>query len=228
MQYTRFVYFFIAYYVIPIQLFSYFAIIMFTVIIKKKTKILILQKLRSFGCDRTTVNTKPKRTVIRHTKKHFQRALQWRIYLLHTNGLSLRHLVTYLYWWKNRWSSWIYPLLVWSSWEIIVDRDELSTDQKYLKEICNVVSKGACSPSLAQRNTGRLAHSRLVTITNHMLRFYISTKEHLDSLTCIIDYGLYQESSYSCLVSNQENSSATQEPNIFFKLYPIEVIECHA
>ncbi|KAF2882105.1 hypothetical protein ILUMI_24067 [Ignelater luminosus] len=50
--------------------------------------------------------------------------------------------------------------------------DELSTDQKYLYEICQTVSTGSCSPELANRQPGKMVHSRWLTSANRIHRHY--------------------------------------------------------
>lgn len=44
-----------------------------------------------------------------------------------------------------------------------VKRNELSTDQKYLYDICLCVIKGECSEGIANRDPGKLVHSRWLT-----------------------------------------------------------------
>lgn len=61
--------------------------------------------------------------------------------------------------------------------------DDLSTDQKYLWDICQAVASGVCTESLLQRNPGKLAHSRWLTAANRILRLYVSTKEVSKNLT---------------------------------------------
>jgi hypothetical protein len=52
----------------------------------------------------------------------------------------------------------------------------LSTDQKYLHDICLVVQLGVVPPKLASRSPGALHHARWLTRANRILRLYISTK----------------------------------------------------
>src|SRR6218665_830835 len=58
-----------------------------------------------------------------------------------------------------------------------VDPKELSTDQRYLMEICNSISIGECGVDLAMRNPGCLNHSRWLTTANRILRLYVSDKK---------------------------------------------------
>src|SRR6218665_1290215 len=57
-----------------------------------------------------------------------------------------------------------------------VDQKELSTDQRYLMEICNSIRIGECGVDLAMRNPGCLNHSRWLTTANRVLRLYVSDK----------------------------------------------------
>ena len=57
---------------------------------------------------------------------------------------------------------------------LFVDREELSTDQKYLHDIHQFVSKGKCLTDLTLRNPGKLAHCRWLTTANHILRLHAS------------------------------------------------------
>ncbi|CAG9830028.1 unnamed protein product [Diabrotica balteata] len=55
--------------------------------------------------------------------------------------------------------------------------NELSTDQKYLYEICQAVLTGFCTPELANRQAGKMAHSRWLTTANRLLRLYEKADE---------------------------------------------------
>ena len=54
---------------------------------------------------------------------------------------------------------------------------DLSSDQRYLFEICEAVSLGKCTADLANKKPGPLSHSRWLTLACRMLRLYISTAE---------------------------------------------------
>ena len=68
-----------------------------------------------------------------------------------------------------------------------VDREESSTDQKYLYNIHQSVSKDKCSTDLALRNPGKLAHSRWLTMANHILRLYVSTQNPSETVKVIVE-----------------------------------------
>lgn len=65
---------------------------------------------------------------------------------------------------------------------------DLSTDQKYLYEICHAVQTGYCSASLQKKNPGTLVHSRFLTTANAILRHYISTKKPSKKLQHLVKF----------------------------------------
>ena len=56
-----------------------------------------------------------------------------------------------------------------------IDPKELSTDQKYLFDICNGISRGNISMSLSLRDPGKISHSHWLTTANRILRLHVST-----------------------------------------------------
>ena len=56
-----------------------------------------------------------------------------------------------------------------------VDGVDLSTDQKYLHDICNAVRSGRCSDDLSKRGPGKMSHARWLTTANRVLRLYVAT-----------------------------------------------------
>lgn len=72
--------------------------------------------------------------------------------------------------------------------EISKSRSDLSTDQLYLYEICDAVSRGQCDVSLAKRNPGKIVHSRWLTTANRILRLYVSTSEPSHNLRILADF----------------------------------------
>jgi hypothetical protein len=69
-----------------------------------------------------------------------------------------------------------------------VDPKELSTDQRYLLEMCNSISKGECRVDLAMRNPGCLNHSRWLTTANRILRLYVSDKKPSKNLKTLVTF----------------------------------------
>lgn len=64
----------------------------------------------------------------------------------------------------------------------------LSTDQKYLYEICQSVSIGSCTPLQANRQPGKIAHWRWLTSVNRILRLCISTLNPSENLELLFKY----------------------------------------
>jgi len=69
-----------------------------------------------------------------------------------------------------------------------VDVDNLSTDQKYLYQMCEAINKGAVSSHLANRNPGKISHSRWLTTANRVLRLYVATETPSTQLKIITEY----------------------------------------
>nr|CAI5823796.1 unnamed protein product [Callosobruchus analis] len=59
----------------------------------------------------------------------------------------------------------------------------LSTDQKFLLEICLAVKQGCVTTDLANKPPGKLAHSRWLTCANRIIRLYVTTKYPSQNLT---------------------------------------------
>ena len=59
----------------------------------------------------------------------------------------------------------------------MIDVQDLSTDQKYLHEICTAVIKGQCPQDLFLRNPGAINHSRWLTTGNRILRLFVGSEE---------------------------------------------------
>lgn len=66
--------------------------------------------------------------------------------------------------------------------------NDLSTDQKYLLDMCIAVSSGNCSLDLSLRNPGKLAHSRWLTLANCILRLYVATENPTENLKTLAEY----------------------------------------
>lgn len=161
-----------------------------------------LSKLWAVGCDDTVVNTGSKNGV-RQLEIAVGRPLQWFICLLHANELPLRHLMQHLDGKTSGprgYSGNIgklletcenLPLVDFEKIEVnlpVVDLKTLSTDQKYLYEICQGISLGNVSTSLSQREPGKMAHSRWVTTANRILRLYVSTISPSENLKILAQY----------------------------------------
>ncbi|CAG9827121.1 unnamed protein product [Diabrotica balteata] len=146
------------------------------------------------GCDGTAVNTGRKNGVLLFLKIELKRSLQWSICLLHMNELPLRHIFQYIDGKTSgprKYSGNIGKLLescenlpvihfvpihtTLPQLDAAVIRD-LSSDQKYLYEIYQLVSNGKCSIDLATRNLCKLSHARWVTKANRILRVYVRSE----------------------------------------------------
>ena len=56
-----------------------------------------------------------------------------------------------------------------------IDPKELSTEKKYLFDICNGISRGNISMSLSLRDPGKISYLRWLVTANRFLRLYLST-----------------------------------------------------
>ena len=83
------------------------------------------------------------------------------------------------------------PIVVFTPLESDLPPMILSTDQKYLYDICDAVSKGFCSVPLSRRDPGALSYSRWLTAANRLLRLYVSTKDPSAKLIIIVTYFVY-------------------------------------
>lgn len=158
------------------------------------------------GCDGTATNTGWRGGVIQYLENYLERPLQWCICMLHANELPLRHLFMTLdgcTTGPKEYSGPIGKQLAGCENTTTVDFcavasnipklpknvvDELSTDQKYLYELCHAVSTGFCTPELANRQPGKMVHSRWLTTANRILRLYISSLNPSESLQFLVKY----------------------------------------
>lgn len=165
-----------------------------------------LDNVICIGCDGTATNTGWKGGVIQYFEEYLKRPLQWCICMLHANELPLRHLFMTLDGCTSgprEYSGPIGKQLAGCENRTAVTFcavagnlpelpktvvDELSTDQKYLYEICQAIASGSCTPELANRQPGKMAHSRWLTCANRILRLYISTVNPSDNLQMLVNY----------------------------------------
>lgn len=166
-------------------------------------KNLDVSEVQAIGCDGTAVNTGSRNGIIRQLEVSFGRPLQWFVCLMHSNELPLRHLLQHMDGkttgpkgycgeiGKKLENCEKNPVVDFKKIDVNfpdIDFTELSTDQKYLYEICIAISKGTISPSLAQREPGKMAHSRWLTTANRILRLYVSTEKPSYILNVITEY----------------------------------------
>lgn len=142
-------------------------------------------------------------------EKKLNRPLQRAICLLHLNELPLRHLINYVDGTTNSPSSFSGPICKQLpkchdlpladfirilcayfpniDWEIVKD---LSSDQRYLYDICMLVM-GKGDASILRKTPGPICHSRWLTTACRILRLYVSTSpndQHYDSLLLLATF----------------------------------------
>src|SRR6218665_943235 len=69
-----------------------------------------------------------------------------------------------------------------------VTATDLSTDQQYLRDMCEAVINGHCPPALSRRDPGAMSHSRWITTANRILRSYVSSKYPSNNLKTLATY----------------------------------------
>ncbi|CAG9834556.1 unnamed protein product [Diabrotica balteata] len=69
-----------------------------------------------------------------------------------------------------------------------LNKVDLSMDQKYLYDICKIVTKGESPPGFGDRSPGKLNHARWVTTANRVLRLYIASSSPSDQLKDLAKY----------------------------------------
>ena len=165
-----------------------------------------LAQLTAIGCDGTAVNTGHKGGIIRLLESHLNRPLQWFVCLLHGNELPLRHLFEHLDGSTTGPRSFSGPVgaqlqhcetmpkakfaPIESNLQVLPDSvlQDLSTDQKYLYDICQAITSGICDEALLHRNPGKLVMSRWLTLANRVLRLYIATEIPTNTLLVIANF----------------------------------------
>ncbi|GBL88715.1 hypothetical protein AVEN_195687-1 [Araneus ventricosus] len=112
------------------------------------------------GCDSRVVSTGVINGIIRRLELKLQRPIQWIICLFHFNELPLQYLLEYIHGKTSVTSSYTrdigrnlkgcerLPLASFNSTTeydlLVIDSTNLSCDQKYLLDICTVISSGVC------------------------------------------------------------------------------------
>lgn len=163
-----------------------------------------LLNFTAIGCDGTVLNTGHNNGVISLLEEEIGRPLQWLICLFHGNELPLQHLFCKLdgktkgpLMFKGEIGQQLenstnLPVVTFLPIEnnlpLLEDKMDLSTDQKYLLDMCIVVSSGNYSLDLSLRNPGKLAHSRWLILANRVLRLYVATENPTDNLKTLAEY----------------------------------------
>jgi len=163
-----------------------------------------VENLVAVGCDGTAVNTGQKGGTIRLLEQKLKRPLQWFVCQLHANELLLRHILQHIDGGKTTGpNTYAGPIgqqllnceqLKVGNFDVIesempdINCDDLSTDQKYLLDICNAVRGGLCSDDLANREPGKMSHARWLTTANRILRLYIATENPTEQLKHLSEF----------------------------------------
>lgn len=158
------------------------------------------------GCDGTVVNTGRKGGVIERIETHLGRPLQWVVCLLHLNELPLRHLFIKLDGATTGPRGYSGPigaaLLDCEKTAIVLFTpingnipdmekqisDEMSTEQKYMFEMCQAIKSGHCPQELGNRQPGKIAHSRWVTTANRIMRLYVGSINPSQNLKILVKF----------------------------------------
>lgn len=162
------------------------------------------------GCDGCNGNTGRQGGVIRLLEEKLNRPLQWFICLLHFIELPLKNLITNHDGRTTGPHSFTgpigrklencekLPVVKFQRIEFCCDvknlaeiSDTLSTDQKYLYDICIAISKGICPLNLISRHPGNISLSRWTTIANSLCRLYISTVRPTKLLLTLVKYVMW-------------------------------------
>lgn len=161
------------------------------------------------GCDGCNTNTGWESGALVRLERKLGRPLQWFVCLLHFDELPLRSLIT-----KHdgrttgpdTFSGIIgkrvqgceeLPIVGFNRIEFrcnvknLADiANSLSTDQRYLFNICNAISNGDCS-RLAEHKPGKVGHARWITMASRICRLYVSTPRPSDYLIILVKYVLW-------------------------------------
>ena len=131
------------------------------------------------------------------------RPVHWFVFMLYSNKLPLCHLYNSLYGKTSGPRSFSGPIgkelqkcetravVSFTPIEvpaIFIDNADLSTDQKYLLEMYDAVSRGLLTDDLAKRSPGSLNHARWLTTANRILRLYVSIHEPSQNLIRLVEF----------------------------------------
>lgn len=73
----------------------------------------------------------------------------------------------------------------------LVALDDISSDQRYLRDIILALERGQVSEALRRRSPGKLGYARWLTTANHILRLYASTPEPTDDFQRIVEFAIH-------------------------------------
>lgn len=148
--------------------------------------------------------------IIRYLEQYLKTPVQWIICLIHCNELPLRHLFIEMDGKTSNPNEFKGPIgkaiqscedMNLASFEKVEFKFDvtklsspsvlLSSDQKYLFDMCCAISTGQCSNTLAKRSPGKLNHARWLTLANRILRLYVSKLQPSAKLRILVQYILY-------------------------------------
>lgn len=161
------------------------------------------------GCDGTSLNTGVDSGIIRRFELHLKRPLQRAVCLLHANELPLRHLIREVDGTTKTPTTFKGPVgqqlpnchtlaavpfrpITCLDFPSITPAiyDDLSSDQKYLYAICQLVL-GYGDDKVLHLTPGPICHSRWLTTASRILRLYVSTAQtesFYDSLSILATF----------------------------------------
>lgn len=172
-----------------------------------KDKSISIDKIKAIGVDGTNVNTGCEAGVIRRLEVEWNQSLQWNVCMLHMNELPLRAIIkrfdggtsspnkltgeigSKLPDCEKQQIAEFEPInFVCSVKNIEEVSESLSTDQKYLFDICQGISNGCVPQKLARRSIGPISLARWTTTANRVLRLYVSDSNPSATLRTITEF----------------------------------------
>lgn len=163
-----------------------------------------INDIKALGCDGTNANTGHVGGLIRLFEVYHNKAVQWIVCMLHGIELQVRALIENLdgpFKSKENLSGPIGQMLNdCASLKVVkfepidfpcdvLDADVvLSTDHKYLYEMCTAISKGSVHPSLASRTCGPVNKARWATTACRFLRVYVGTEKPSANFRIIVQF----------------------------------------
>ena len=163
-----------------------------------------IDDLKAIGCDWTNLNTGVQGGVIQYVERFLGRPLQWIICLIHCNELPLRHLFIKFDGGTSNPNEFRGPIgkriqsceklnVVKVNFKFDISKltnpaQTLSSDQRYLFDICCAIANENCNDALAKRSPGKLNHARWLTLANRTLRLYVSTVRPSANLSILVQH----------------------------------------
>lgn len=164
------------------------------------------EKIKSIGSDGMPTNTGHISGVIRRLELKWKRPLQWNICLLHLTEIPLKALILLLDGTTKSPTELSGPIgkrlpnvlefhvvkfqrVEFAYKDKIQDiAHTLSSDQRYLFDICSAISNGVVPYELVKRSPGTMSHARWLTKANRILRLYIGELNPSSELQVLVKY----------------------------------------